>query len=76
MSTELKSAFRDIPFLPPPPGQTSNFINPESRGPLVIILCSICLVLMWPVVIMRLYSKAFDLHKFWWDDGQFSSGWR
>ena len=60
----------DHPVLPPPPGVTPNFIDPETRAPQVRICLALSLALMWPVVAARLYSKAFMLRKFGWDDGR------
>lgn len=58
----------NIPSTPPPPGVTSNFTNPESKGYESIITTTICLSLVAPVFALRLYSKAFVTRSFGWDD--------
>lgn len=68
--TTSMSSFNDIPFLSPPPGQVTNFENPESRALAITIICSICLALMWPVFLMRIYAKVWVIRAFGWDDGQ------
>jgi hypothetical protein len=64
------AAFENYPLQPPPVGQTSDFINPETRGPAVIILCSVFVGIMWPLFMLRLYSKVWVIRKFGWDDGK------
>lgn len=64
----VKSMDWNIPSLPPPPGVTSNFKNPESKGYESIITTTICLSLMTPVFVLRLYSKAFVTRSLGWDD--------
>ena len=64
------AALENYPLLPPAPGQTSNFNNPESRGPAFVILCSVFIGLMWPILTLRLYSKAWLIRSFGWDDGK------
>lgn len=53
------SQFGDFPALIPPPGVTSHFKDPYSRGPDVVIASSICLALMLSMVILRFYTKLF-----------------
>lgn len=59
-----------IPRTPPPPGQTSNFNDPETMGPHIIVLSSVFITFMWPILILRLFSKARVLRSFGWDDGK------
>lgn len=59
----------EIPALPPPPGVVSNFVNPETRSPLVIAITVICLALMWPIFVLRIYTKIWLTRNFGWDDG-------
>jgi hypothetical protein len=70
MATTLAdlSALKDLPFEMPPTGQSSNFINPENRGPAVVVVCYISIALMWPIYLLRLYSKAFVVRRIGWDD--------
>ena len=56
------------PSLLPPPGVTSNFINPVSHGPALVITSAVCITLMIICVTIRLYTK-FYIRKTWgWDD--------
>ena len=64
------------PAIPPPPGVTSNFVNPHTRAPVAIIFISIAISLMWLVVMTRLYSKAWILRSFGWDDGIDPTDWK
>lgn len=64
------AAFQNFPLQPPPPGQTSNFNNPESRGPAIITVCSVFVGIMWPILVLRLYSKVWVIRSFGWDDGK------
>ena len=52
------SSSEDYPLHPAPPGQSSNFSNPASRGPAIVALCYIFISLMWPICLLRLYSKV------------------
>ena len=65
----VMSSIQDIPFIPPPPGQTSDFEHPRSRAPAVIVVSSVCLVLMWSVFLTRIYAKVWITRAFGWDDG-------
>ncbi|KAL8654919.1 MAG: hypothetical protein Q9226_003243 [Calogaya cf. arnoldii] len=60
--------FETFPALPPPPGVRSNFDNPVTRGPDVVIASSICLTLMLSLVVMRFYTKIAIKRKLGWDD--------
>ncbi|KAM7219246.1 hypothetical protein V8F06_005415 [Rhypophila decipiens] len=56
------------PILPPPPGITSNFIDPPSRGPMIRSgMCSI-LAIMIVFVGLRVYTRAFYKGPFAYDD--------
>ena len=57
------------PAFPPPYGVTPNFNDPATRAPAVIVACALCLVLLWPIVVLRMYTKTFILKHFGWDDG-------
>ena len=59
----------NYPVIPPPPGVTPNFVDPETRAPLVIVFSAISLGLMLPIVVARLYTKAWVLCSSGWDDG-------
>lgn len=62
------SAIGKFPALIPPHGEHSNFVNPYSRGPEVVIASSICLALMLSMVIMRFFTKIHIKHRWGWDD--------
>ena len=64
------SSAQDYPLESPPPGKSSNFNDPESRGPAVAAVCYLFLSVMWPIFLSRLYSKIFILRDFGWDDGK------
>lgn len=66
----LSLPVQDIPFLLPPPGHKSNFENPETLGPTIIKLCSICLTLMWLSFLLSVYTKVWVKRCFGWDDGK------
>lgn len=59
-----------IPLLPPPPGVTPNFVNPESRCSVLIIVSTICLALLLLFVTLRLYSRIWIARAFGLDDGK------
>lgn len=69
MSLPLGFPLSDIPIEAPPPGIMPNFINPETRAPIVIAITAICLALIWPAFGLRVYSKAYVSKSFGWDDG-------
>lgn len=51
-----------VGIVPPPPGVTPNFTNPESRGYLIVIASIVLLVLSTTVLLLRLYSRRFLVH--------------
>ena len=68
----ISTVYMDLanyPAISPPPGVTPNFIDPETRAPLVIVFSAISLGLMLPILVARLYTKAWVLHSSGWDDG-------
>ncbi|KAL8992215.1 MAG: hypothetical protein Q9169_007276 [Polycauliona sp. 2 TL-2023] len=60
--------FENFPALPPPSGVDSNFDNPVTRGPAVVIASSICLALMLSLVVIRFYTKIAIKRVVRWDD--------
>lgn len=52
----------------PPPGVIPNFVNPESRGPVSVIVCTIAMVLMISFVMIRFYAKLGIIRRRNWDD--------
>ena len=66
------SFIENIPLEFPPAGQSSNFENPNTRGPAVVAVCSVFIAIMWPFLLLRLYSKVWVIQGFGWDDGKLS----
>ena len=64
------TATRIIGSLPPPPGQTANFVDPPNHDAKIIALHATCLVLITFFVAMRVYVRGLVLRQFGWDDGQ------
>ncbi|KAI9649332.1 hypothetical protein NHQ30_001904 [Ciborinia camelliae] len=59
----------DYPISPPPPGQTPNFANPESRASWIYIASGICVPLILIFAALRIYAKVVVLNKRKsWDD--------
>lgn len=57
-----------IPALEPPLGVVPNFIDPYTRGPLLLALSAVALGFMYLFVAARFYCKIFVQHKVTWDD--------
>ncbi|KAF7502304.1 hypothetical protein GJ744_006147 [Endocarpon pusillum] len=62
------SLYAGFPALLPPAGEQIDFENPESRGPLLVILGAVFLGLMMIFVIIRVYTKTWIIRKSSWDD--------
>lgn len=57
------------PLLPPPPGVTSNFVNPVSRAPAVLAANAVVTAVMLLFVLARLFAKfAYARSQLGWDD--------
>lgn len=54
--------------MPPPPGVTPNFDNPESIAHRVIIVSVLGAVITIPICAIRLYTKRFILENVGWED--------
>ena len=48
-----------VAALPPPPGTTSNFADPEYIGTRLVVTAIVCPALAIPVLLLRLYTKRF-----------------
>lgn len=68
MSLPLTQTYQKIPVLKPPPGVTSNFINPSSSKNAIIIVNVILVTLMLGFVALRIYTKGFLTRSVAWDD--------
>ena len=62
-----------LPALFPPPGVTSNFVNPETRGPALVVTSAICITLMVVCVAVRFYTKIHIKKTWGWDDCSYGS---
>ncbi|MCJ1384816.1 hypothetical protein MMC17_007934 [Xylographa soralifera] len=58
-----------ISALTPPPGTTSNFINPTSLATTTIVCSAIFLALATAFVLVRLYANLRITNSIGWDDG-------
>lgn len=65
-----KSSLEHIPALSPPPGVTSNLINPPDKGPAVAAVASVFAALAFCMVLIRAYCKCFVMRAWSWDDGK------
>ena len=65
-----ESFLEELAALNPPPGVTSNFINPPDKGPAVAAVASIFAGLAFSLVLVRIYCKCFIHRKWTWDDGR------
>ncbi|KAF2131230.1 hypothetical protein P153DRAFT_287580 [Dothidotthia symphoricarpi CBS 119687] len=54
--------------MPPPPGVTPNFDNPESIAHRVIIVSVLGAAITIPICLIRLYTKRYILRNVGWDD--------
>ena len=57
--------------VPPPPGVTPNFENPEQGGRHVIVLGFVGIPITFAFLIMRLYTKARINRSFGSEDGMY-----
>lgn len=62
-----------VPALAPPPGVTSNFVNPESQALMVIIISIFCLVLTTVISFLRFYTNTWIKKVFRADDSEYQS---
>ena len=58
-----------IPSLPPPPGVTPNFVDPQSRAWIVLTSGIICLVFIAPISLLRFYVNLWIKSSFKMEDG-------
>lgn len=56
------------PAMQPPPGEISNFVDPETRGPMYIAVATIFMGLATIFVMVRLWARLYIQRKPWWDD--------
>lgn len=61
-------AFLQLPALAPPPGVIPDFVNPEEKGPPLVIFGGILLSLVLIALVNRAYTKLCIVQKVSWDD--------
>ena len=49
----------ELPAMIPPPGVTSNFVTPYSEGRDIYITVAVCIGLITPALLIRLFTKAY-----------------
>ena len=64
------SAVRPEGVLPPPPGQITNFVNPENHDVEAIAMHAVFIAVTTLFVGMRVYVRAVSLRSFGLDDGK------
>lgn len=57
-----------LPGMPPPPGQVSNFVDPPNLLTAVVVVLTISSILMIVAVGLRVYSKLNSARSFSLDD--------
>lgn len=65
----------DTPAATPPPGVTPNFLDPYSKGPLLVGVGSVLLFLMLLSFGARIFTKYHIIMKRSWDDCELSNHW-
>ncbi|KAI9847287.1 MAG: hypothetical protein M1837_002874 [Sclerophora amabilis] len=63
-----KNITPDMPLVPPPPGITSNFVDPPSRRQEVVVCVAVCLALSITFLLGRMLTRAFITRSLGWDD--------
>lgn len=49
-------------------GETPNYNDPYTRGPLLLALSGVAVGIMYLFLVVRFYAKLYILHKLTWDD--------
>lgn len=57
-----------IPAMSPPPGQTSNFVDPEYQGTKFIVVNAVFLPLAVIALVVRTWTRVFIVRNFCSDD--------
>ncbi|KAF2498145.1 hypothetical protein BU16DRAFT_558220 [Lophium mytilinum] len=60
--------FETLPGQPPPPGMSSNFIDPPTRVPIVLGVSITLFVLASVCYLVRMWTKSLIMKKWQWDD--------
>ena len=61
----------NLSAIEPPPGVTSNFVNPASKASWDIVTQAVCLTVATLLVAMRIYTKVKVLRSPGWEDCEF-----
>ena len=64
----------EIPALEPPPGVVPNFVDPYTRGPMLLALSAVAVGIMYLFVTIRIYCKFFVRKTLSWDDRKSTGG--
>ena len=65
---QFKAKLLNGPALPPPPGVTPNFVNPENLDNLTIAIFTLCMILATLTVILRMWTKICIIRQTSMDD--------
>lgn len=57
-----------MPALKPPPGVMPNFVDPYTKGPLLLVLSAVAIGIMYFFVLARFYCKFYVQRIATWDD--------
>lgn len=68
--SDPSTAGRILGSLPPPLGQTANFVNPPNHDAKFIALHTVCLILITLFVGMRISMRGLVLRELGLDDGE------
>ncbi|MCJ1307997.1 hypothetical protein MMC25_001647 [Agyrium rufum] len=58
----------NFPALEPPPNVVPNFIDPYTRGPMLLVLSALAISIMYLFMAARFYSKFLVKNRSTWDD--------
>ena len=72
MEALTRRAATEMAAIPPPPGITQNFVNPPIAAQDAYILVAVGVAIAGSLLLLRLYTKAYILKKFGWEDGRFA----
>lgn len=64
----MAELWSDLPAMPPPPGVTPNFVNPQNRTDVYVVVYTIFSSLVVLFVSLRFYAKIWITRSVGWDD--------
>ncbi|MCJ1285460.1 hypothetical protein MMC26_004800 [Xylographa opegraphella] len=68
LTPEELNALSSVPALAPPPGVESQFVDPQNQTLSFLLVTSILFGVMTIFFVNRIYTKAFIIRKYTWDD--------